>query len=72
MTKYDHNNVLKNLSLTEKTPLLLYILKESEIYTEGQQLTGIGGRIFGETVIGMLFYDTRSIFKCKSKMGSFT
>ena len=67
MNKYDHNQVLKNLSLIDKTPLLLYILKESEIYTDGHQLTGIGGKIFAETIIGMLFYDKNSYLNAKVK-----
>ena len=67
MNKYDHNSILKNFSLINKTPLLLYFLKEAEIYTDGQQLTGVGGRIFAETIIGMLFYDQSSYLNSNVK-----
>jgi hypothetical protein len=44
----DHKGILEKNNLLENTPLLLYILKESEIITNGTQLTGVGGIIVGE------------------------
>lgn len=56
----DFKGILEKNNLLENTPLLLYILKESEIITNGTQLTGVGGRIVGEVIIGLIKSDENS------------
>ena len=60
LKKYDYNNILGKHNLLQDTPLLIYILKESEIITNGTQLTGVGGRIVGEVIIGLIKKDENS------------
>ena len=43
--------------MLNETPLILYAVKEAEIYKNGCVLTGVGGRIFAETILALLFKD---------------
>lgn len=43
-----------------ETPLWLYVLKEAEVLHGGDQLGPVGGRIVGETLIGLLEADPES------------
>ena len=62
LNSVDHTSISENHKLLEQTPLLLYILKESELITNGTQLTGVGGRIVAEVIIGLLKIDKNSYF----------
>ncbi len=43
-----------------ETPLWYYILKEAEVCTEGDRLGGVGGRIVGEVLVGLVDHDPGS------------
>ena len=51
---------LEPMGLDEKTPLWFYVLKESELKTEGRTLGPLGGRIVAEVFIGLLRGDPTS------------
>lgn len=42
------------LNLSRSTPLWFYVLREAELMGEGQHLGPVGGRIVGETLIGLM------------------
>jgi len=67
MSKYDRDSLLEKNCMLDHTPLLIYILKESEIFTNGQYLTGVGGILVAETFLSLLFEDTNSYFNSKEK-----
>ena len=66
LQNHDNNNALRNCEMLEKTPLLIYVLKESEIFKRGKQLTGIGGIIIGEIILSILFSDKNSFFNVQN------
>lgn len=43
-----------------RTPLWFYILRESQLHASGEQLGPVGGRIVGETLLGLLRADPQS------------
>jgi hypothetical protein len=49
-----------NVGLERSTPLWYYILKEAEVMTDGLRLTGVGARLVGEVIIGLLELDQNS------------
>lgn len=57
MKQYDTDSLLETSNLFQETPLILYAVKEAEIYRNGENLTGVGGRIFAETILAILFKD---------------
>lgn len=57
-----NDNVLEDLGMVEKTPFLIYVLKEADIFKRGKQLTGIGGIIIAEVILSILFDDKNSFF----------
>ena len=67
LRKYDKNKALEDNDLIDDTPLLLYILIESEIYKNGEQLTGVGGILVAEVILSYLFNDPNSYFNCNEK-----
>ena len=42
------------------TPLWFYILAEAEVLENGEQMGPVGGRIVGETLIGLMEFDSMS------------
>ena len=62
LKKNDINNSLCENDMLEETPLLIYVLKESEIFKRGKQLTGVGGIIIAEVILSILFNDKNSFF----------
>lgn len=44
----------------DRAPLWFYILREAQIFAEGQHLGPVGGRIVGETLLGLLRADPQS------------
>ena len=67
MAKYDRDSILEKNYMIEHTPLLIYILKEAEIFTNGKQLTGVGGILVAETILSLLFEDPKSYFNSDEK-----
>ena len=67
MKKYDHNCLMEKNNFLENTPLLLYILKESEIYKKGLQLTGVGGIIVAEVILSILCDNPNSYINASKK-----
>jgi hypothetical protein len=51
---------VKLMGFDQQTPLWFYILKESEVKTEGRTLGPVGGRIVAEVFIGILQGDPMS------------
>lgn len=43
-----------------RTPLWFYVLRESQVQAQGQHLGAVGGRIVGETLLGLLRADPQS------------
>jgi hypothetical protein len=43
-----------------ETPLWLYVLKEAEVFHDGQMLDPVGGRIVGEVLVGIVDNDPES------------
>ena len=66
MHQYDTHCVLEQNNMIDNTPLLIYILKESEIFKCGEMLTGIGGIIVAEVMLSILFSDCHSYFNANS------
>ena len=66
MKQYDTGNLLELSNMFQETPLVLYATKEAEIYKNGTQLTGVGGRIFAETILALLFKDNCSYLNTPS------
>lgn len=48
-----------------KAPLWFYVLREAEVMHGGQHLGPVGGRIVGETLLGLLRADPRSYLRLK-------
>ena len=67
LRKYDINKGLEDNNLIDNTPLLLYILMESKIYKNGEQLTGVGGILVAEVILSFLFNDPNSYFNSSEK-----
>jgi hypothetical protein len=44
----------------QETPLWYYVLKESEVQSNGDRLGEVGGRIVGEVLVGLLEHDPSS------------
>lgn len=57
LKQYDNGCILELSHMLNETPLILYAVKEAEIYKNGCVLTGVGGRIFAETILALLFKD---------------
>lgn len=51
---------LAPFGMDRSTPLWYYILKEAEVFEEGEQMGPVGGRIVGEIFIGLLKADKDS------------
>ena len=66
LRQYDKSRLMESSFMTKETPLLLYAIKEAEIYKSGDLLTGVGGRIFAEVILGILFNDKESYFHTNS------
>lgn len=47
-------DAVADLGLHTSTPLFYYVLREAELQQGGRQLGSVGGRIVGETFVGML------------------
>ena len=60
LEQYDYDKLLCISNLLDETPLLIYILKESEIYKSGSLLTGLGGKLYAEWIMSTLFNDKDS------------
>jgi heme peroxidase len=48
-----------------ETPLWYYILKESEVCSDGERLGAVGGRIVGEVLVGLIDHDAGSFRAAK-------
>jgi hypothetical protein len=51
------------LSLDRSTPLFFYILREAQLMAQGLRLGPVGGRIVGETLIGLLQLNRNSYLR---------
>lgn len=49
-----------NVGLENSTPLWYYVLKEAEVLKDGLTLAGVGARLVGEVIIGLLELDKTS------------
>ncbi len=49
-----------NVGLENNTPLWYYVLKEAELMADGLTLAGVGARLVGEVLIGLLQLDKNS------------
>ena len=49
-----------NVGLERSTPLWYYVLKEAEVMADGLRLAGVGARLVGEVIIGLLELDQNS------------
>ena len=49
-----------NVGLENNTPLWYYVLKEAELMADGLTLAGVGARLVGEVIIGLLQLDKTS------------
>mgnify|MGYP006130425785 FL=1 len=60
LEQYDYDKILCISNMLEETPLLIYILKEAEIFKDGCLLTGLGGKLYVEVILSTLFNDNDS------------
>jgi hypothetical protein len=44
----------------EATPLWFYILREADLMADGRHLVGVGARIAGQVILGLLQTDANS------------
>ena len=51
---------LASMGWDQETPLWYYVLKESEVQSNGDRLGEVGGRIVGEVLVGLLDHDPSS------------
>lgn len=51
---------LGSMGWDQETPLWYYVLKESEVQSNGDRLGEVGGRIVGEVLVGLLDHDPSS------------
>jgi heme peroxidase len=65
-----HGPILNRAQLVSETPLFYYILKESEIVSDGDFLGPVGSRIVAETISAALRYDPSSYFFSPYPIGS--
>ena len=49
-----HGDILKATGFDQLTPLLYYILREAEVYHQGQRLGPVGSRIIAETFVQLI------------------
>ncbi|GLV55029.1 ovoperoxidase [Dictyobacter sp. S3.2.2.5] len=54
---------LSNLGWQGETPLWYYLLKEAEVYHQGQYMGPVGGRIIAEVLLGLMLYDPTSYWQ---------
>ena len=66
LKQYDTQCILELSNMSKETPLILYAVKEAQIYKNGCQLTGVGGRMFAETILALLFADCCSYLNTPS------
>jgi Animal haem peroxidase. len=57
-----HRPILERAQILDHTPLWYYVLKESEIVSNGSRLGPVGSQIVAETISGALRYDPNSCF----------
>jgi hypothetical protein len=55
--------LLNKSGLDRNTPLWYYILKEAEVFHQGQKLGPVGSRIVAETFVGIIWNSKHSILK---------
>lgn len=56
-----HSTILVNHQLDTQTPLWYYILKEAEVFNDGQRLGPVGSRLVAETFVGLIQGSQHSI-----------
>ena len=66
MKQFDINGSLERNNMLEQTPLIIYILKEAEIFRGGEMLTGVGGIIVAEVLLSILIEDSNSYLNSKN------
>ena len=54
---------LKPFHLENRTPLWFYVLREAQVFEDGQRLGPVGGRIVAEVIIGLLLGDRDSYLR---------
>lgn len=59
--QFDSKKTLERHGVLNHTPLLLYTMLESQVYADGEYLTGVGGIVFAETIFSLLLNDKSSI-----------
>lgn len=67
LKQFDTNDSLQKNSMLDNTPLIIYILKEAEIFKKGEMLTGCGGIIVAEVLLSILINDPNSYFNSNDK-----
>lgn len=79
MKQFDTNGALQRNNMIDNTPLIIYMLKEAEIFKNGEMLTGCGGIIVAEVLMSILIEDPYSYFNAKwtpslpsKELGDFT
>jgi hypothetical protein len=58
---------LKKYRFENSTPLWYYCLKEAQVVEQGLHLAGVGGRIVGEVIIGLIYSDPASYVNAKPR-----
>lgn len=66
MKQFDIDGSLERNNMLDHTPLIIYILKEAEIFRGGEMLTGVGGIIVAEVLLSVLMEDSNSYFNSKN------
>ena len=61
LSQFDVNKTLEKHGVLNHTPLLLYSMLESQIFADGEYLTGVGGILVAETIFSVLLNDKSSI-----------
>ena len=61
----DDLSELKQYKLDTSTPLWYYCLKEAQVVEQGLHLAGVGGRIVGEVIVGLIKSDPASYVNAK-------
>lgn len=71
LRQFDPSKSLERNNLLEHTPLLIYALLESKVYTNGERFTGVGGILLAESIFTILCNDQTSILNnnWKPKIG---
>jgi hypothetical protein len=63
MVKYPHQPTFKKFKFDEQTPLWYYVMREAELFHDGERLGPVGSQIIAETFVQLIHSSPHSILQ---------